>query len=96
MKGTEKQIAFAQNLVEKFDKEMNDLIDICPEQFKNDWITRKEKIDVIFSEAYAGDVIDILKGNNETGKDYYTRFFTVTKLNGDALARKIMAEVYGR
>lgn len=96
MKGTEKQIAFAQKLIEKFDKEMNDLIDICPDQYKGEWIDRKEKLDVIFAEAYAGDVIDILKGNNETGQVYYTRFFTETKLNGDPLARKIMKEVYGR
>ena len=96
MKGTEKQIAFAQKLIEKFDKEMNDLINICPEQYKGEWISRKEKLDVIFSEAYAGDVIDTLKGNNESGQDYYTRFFTTTKLCAAPFARKIMKEVYGR
>lgn len=96
MKGTEKQIAYAQSLVEKFDKEMNDLIDICPDQYKSDWISRKEKLDVIFSEAYAGDVIDTLKGNSESGQDYYTRFFTSTKLCAAPFARKIMKEVYGK
>lgn len=94
MKGTSKQIIFANKLVEKFDKEMNEIIDICPDQYKSDWISRKEKLDVIFSEAYAGDVIDILKGNNESGQDYYTRFFTSTKLCAAPFARKIMKEVY--
>ena len=96
MKGTKKQIAYAHSLVEKFDKEMSDLIDICPDQYKSDWISRKEKLDVIFSEAYAGDVIDTLKGNSESGQDYYTRFFTSTKLCAAPFARKIMKEVYGK
>ena len=96
MKGTEKQIKFAESLVEKFDKELDGLISICPEEYKADWISRKEKLDVVFSEAYAGDVIDTLKGNNESGQKYYTRFFTVTKLNASAFARKIMQEVFSR
>lgn len=96
MKGTKKQIAYAQSLVEKFDKEMSDLIDICPDQYKSDWISRKEKLDVIFSEAYAGDVIDALKGNYNSGKDYYMSFYVCVKSWAHPFAEKIMKEVYGK
>lgn len=96
MKGTEKQVAFAKSLIEKFDTEMNGLISVCPEQYKQNWINVKEKLDSIFAEAYAGDVIDVLKDNGESGQKYYTRFFNSVKLNAEPFARKIMEEVYGR
>lgn len=96
MKGTDKQIAFAENLVNKFDTEMSGLIEICPDHLKAQWIELKSKLDGVFAEAYAGDVIDVLKGNNEAGQKYYTRFFYSVKLNAAPLARKIMKEAFGK
>ena len=43
MRGTEKQIVFAEKLIERFNHQMDELIRKCPEQYKNDWIARKEK-----------------------------------------------------
>lgn len=96
MNGTEKQIKFAKSLVEKFDHEMNGLIDICPDANKPLWINTKEKLDSIFAEAYAGDVIDTLKGNYNSGKDYYMSFYVCVKGWAHPFARKIMKEVYGK
>lgn len=96
MRGTEKQVAFAKSLIEKFDTEINGLINECPEKYKGNWVNTKEKLDNIFAEAYAGDVIDVLKDNHENGQKYYTRFFNCTKMSAEPLAQKIMREVYGR
>lgn len=96
MNGTEKQVAFAKSLIEKFDTEMDELISICPEQYKKNWVGVKETLDSIFAEAYAGDVIGILEDNNENGQKYYIRFFNCTKLSAEPFAKKIMKEVYGR
>lgn len=97
MKGTEKQIKFAERLVEKFDNVMSDLIDQCPEQYKRTWVTTKEMIDKIFAEAYAGDVIDILKNNNEeNAQKYYTTFYSRLMPNADKTSARIKKEVYGK
>ena len=90
MKGTEKQIAFAKDLVKEFDEIMDSLIAECPEQYKAMWIGIKEKTDAIFSEAYAGDVIDILKGrNHETNMKYFISFKTSVELSCEPTAKKI-------
>lgn len=68
MRGTEKQIVFAEKLIERFNHQMDELIRKCPEQYKNDWIARKEKISMILQESYAGDVIHILNINEKPGK----------------------------
>ena len=65
MRGTEKQIVFAEKLIERFNHQMDELIRKCPEQYKNDWIARKEKISMILQESYAGDVIHILNINEK-------------------------------
>ena len=96
MKGTDKQIAFAESLRYNFNKEMDDLINICPDQFKDNWIKAKENYNVCFDEAYAGDVINLLKGNNEHGQKWYKSLIARINLNGDELCGKIRKEVLGR
>ena len=94
MKGTEKQIAYAQFFVDKFDVEMNGLIEMCPEQFKTQWVNLKEKVDLFFEEAYAGDVIELLKPIRETGKKYYVRFVSRVRISADPLCNRIKKEFY--
>lgn len=96
MRGTEKQIAFAAKLVEKFDLEMDRIIDICPEETKHEWISGKDKIENIFDEAYAGDVIDALKSNNKEGISFYRCFYTRIMFSGDDLSMRIKKEVWGK
>lgn len=96
MKGTEKQINFAEKLMERFNNEMNELIRECPEEYKNDWIARKEEISMILQESYAGNVIHILSINDKTGKDYYITFYSRLLTNADVTSMRIKKEVFGR
>lgn len=96
MKGTEKQINFAEKLMERFNNEMDGLIRECPEKYKSNWITTKEKINIILNESYAGDVIHILNINEKTGKDYYITFYSRLLTNADVASMRIKKEVFGR
>lgn len=97
MKGTEKQIAFAQDLVKEFNEIMDSLIAECPEQYKAMWIGIKEKTEAIFSEAHAGEVIDILKGlNHEDNKEYFVSFKASVELSCEPIAKIIRQNVFGR
>lgn len=96
MRGTERQINFAEKLINKFNNEMDGLINECPEEYKNDWIARKEKINMILQESYAGDVIHILNINEKTGKDYYIAFYSQLLPNADVASMRIKEEVFGR
>lgn len=96
IKGTEKQIDFAEKLIDRFNNEMDGLISECPEEYKSDWITRKEKISIILNESYAGDVIHILNINEKTGKDYYIAFYSRLLPNADITSMRIKKEVFGR
>lgn len=95
MKGTEKQIEIAEKLMERFNFEMDNLIKECPEEYKKDWINRKEKINVILNESYAGDVIHILNINGKSRKDYYIAFYSRLLPNADTASMRIKKEVFG-
>ena len=95
IKGTEKQIDFAKKLIDRFNNEMDRLINECPEEYKNDWIARKEKINMVLKESYAGDVIHILNINEKTGKDYYIAFYSRLLSNADVASMRIKEEVFG-
>lgn len=96
MRGTEKQIDFAERLMQRFNYQMDGLIKECPEEYKSDWIVRKEKINIILNESYAGDVIHILNINEKTGKDYYIAFYSRLLTNADVASMRIKKEVFGR
>lgn len=96
IKGTERQIDFAEKLINKFNNEMDGLINECSEEYKNNWIARKEKIGNILQESYAGDVIHILNIKGKTGKDYYIAFYSRLLPNADVASMRIKKEVFGR
>ena len=95
MRGTEKQIDFAEKLIERFNHEMDGLIKECPEEYKTNWIVKKNKINTIFNESYAGDVIHILNINDKIGKAYYIAFYSRMLSNADAASIRIKEEVFG-
>ena len=96
MRGTEQQIDFAEKLIQRFNHEMNELIKECPKKYKCDWIKRKEKINMILEESYAGDVIHILNIKGKVGKDYYVAFYSRLLPNADITSLRIKKEVFGR
>lgn len=96
MRGTEKQLKFAESLIIKFIKEMDTLINECPDHKKQQWISIKEKILYIFNRSYAGDVIHLLANNDKSGKEYYISFYSRLLPNADKMSIEIKKSVYGR
>lgn len=75
MKGTEKQIAYANDLLAKMNAEFNELIKLCPETLKPKWINLFSETNKIASDAYAGDVISVLQDLYDHTYEYYKDFY---------------------
>ena len=72
MKGTEKQLAYAEDLIRNMSDKLNKLAEMAPDQVKSMW----EGIAVDFVKAAKStekswDVIDLLKINDEDPIQYY-------------------------
>lgn len=95
MRGTEKQIKWAEELVERFNEEMESLIAMIPEKEKQDIIRNiVNHYNKLFSEAYAGDIIGEMKNlSNVHGLEYYKRLTTAFRLSGTELGHKITKEI---
>lgn len=96
MKGTEKQIAWATELTEKMEREFAAYLQMVPENQKQKGKKVMDEILSLTKEAYAGDVIELLSGNNQESFKYYKRFFTDMKISGNALAMQIKKEVFNK
>lgn len=100
MTGTEKQIAFAENLMEKMNVQFDTLITECEKmhpELVEQWSNIKDGYNRIMSNAYAGFVIDLLKSNNESNyQEYYKTLFVAVKYGTDEMCKRIKEEVYGK
>ena len=100
MTGTEKQINFANDLIEKMNKQFDALIADCKAGFPENvsmWESCKEEYNRILSESDAGLVIDLLKWYNETAyMKYYQRLMFDLKHERNTMCRRILSEVYGK
>lgn len=96
MNGTEKQIAWAETLITKMENEFAAYLQMVPESQKEKGKKVMNEILVLTKEAYAGDVIELLSGNNQESFKYYKRFFTDMKISGNALAMQIKKEVFNK
>lgn len=94
MKGTEKQITWAKELMKKMNKEFSIVLGMAPENQKVIFSDAFEKINAIMNDSYAGDIIYHLKDNKKSGFDYYKSLYASVKINADAMAMKIKKEVY--
>lgn len=100
MTGTEKQIAFASDLVkkmnEKFDAIIVDCKNVQPEMVEA-WENIKNGYNRIMNESNAGCIIDLLKGNKEENyQNYYGALFIDVKYGADEMCERIRKEIYGR
>lgn len=96
MRGTEKQIKWAEELVERFNEEMESLIAMIPEKEKQDVIRDLilNKYNKLFSEAYAGDIIDAMKNlNNLHGREYYSMLTSAFRVSATELSMKVKNEI---
>lgn len=100
MTGTEKQISFANDLIEKMNKQFDALIADCKAGYPENvsmWESCKDGYNRIISESNAGLVIDLLKGNNETSyQKYYQKLLFNVKHGYNAMCNRILSEVYGK
>ena len=65
MKGTEKQITWAKELMRKMNKEFSIVLGMVPENQKVIFSDAFEKINAIMNDSYAGDIIYHLKDNKK-------------------------------
>ena len=92
MKGTEKQIAWATELIEKMHKEFTACKKIAPESFHKNF----DAIENIMREAYAGDVIDILSSLKREGYEYFKQVVGSVQISACGTASRIRKEVMGK
>ena len=102
MKGTEKQIAFANKLIDTMNAKFDELIIFFSDKDEKQMIAFRdgeEKYNEIFDNSYAGDVIELLKYNKyDSCLDYYRDLCAALRIGvtTEPLCRKIMKEVYGK
>lgn len=90
MRGTEKQINWAKDIMDKLEKEFA----VCSQGAPAEVLERFDGIKNILSESYAGDVIEILGHNYKNGQEYVREMITSIMIGGCATAMKIKKEVF--
>lgn len=100
MTGTEKQISFASALIEKMNEQFDLIVADCkiknPEKVSM-WESCKSGYNKIMSESYAGNVIDALRGLDETSyQTYYKGLMYNVRHSSDKMCGRILSEVYGK
>ena len=100
MTGTEKQISFANDLIENMNKQFDALIADCKAGYPENvsmWEDCKDGYNRIISESNAGLVIDLLKGINRTSyQKYYQNLLFNVKHGYNTMCNRILSEVYGK
>ena len=99
MTGTEKQISFANSLVEKMNAQFDALIADCKAGFPENismWESCKDGYNRIISESDAGLVIELLKINETSYQKYYQKLFFNVRHGYNTMCNRILSEVYGK
>ena len=96
MRGTEKQIAYANDLIAKMDTELTAIVEMAPEAQKPMWEEIRGKYIRIMQDAYAGDVIGLLSRKKESGIRYYKDLYGSVMIGAEPLENKIRKEMYGK
>ena len=96
---TEKQISFANSLVEKMNAHFDALIADCKAGFPENvsmWESCKDGYNRIISESDAGLVIELLKINETSYQKYYQKLFFNVRHGYNTMCDRILSEVYGK
>ena len=96
MRGTEKQIAYANDLIAKMDTGLTAIVEMAPEAQKPMWEEIRGKYIRIMQDAYAGDVIGLLSRKKESGIRYYKDLYGSVMIGAEPLENKIRKEIYGK
>lgn len=99
MTGTEKQISFANDLIENMNKQFDALIADCKAGYPENvsmWESCKDGYNRIISESNAGLVIELLKINETSYQKYYQKLFFNVRHGYNTMCNRILSEVYGK
>lgn len=100
MKGSEKQIAWANSLIEKMSERFEDMLAECKQLYPdsyNECNLILGTVKAAFEEAHAGDVINLLKDRKETnGKEYYNALYHAIFASSSSLAEKVKEIISNR
>lgn len=93
MKGSEKQVAWANSLIEKMSERFEDMLAECKQLYPGNYNECNFILGTIkaaFEEAHAGEVIDLLKDRKETdGKGYYNALYHAIFASNSSLSEKV-------
>lgn len=100
MKGSEKQVAWANSLIEKMTERFEDMLAECKQLYPdsyNECNLILGTVKAAFEEAHAGDVINLLKDRKETnGKEYYNALYRAIFASSSSLAEKVKEIISNR
>lgn len=100
MKGSEKQIAWANSLIEKMSERFEDMLAECKQLYPNNYDECNLILGTIkaaFEDAPAGEVIDLLKDRKETdGKEYYNALYHAVFTSNSSVAEKVREIISNR
>lgn len=100
MEGSEKQIAWANSLIEKMSERFEDMLAECKQLYQDNYDECNLILGTIkatFEEAPAGEVIDLLKDRKETdGKEYYNALYHAIFASSSSLAEKVKEIISNR
>ena len=100
MKGSEKQIAWANSLIEKMSERFEDMLAECKQLYPNNYDECNlilGTIKAVFEDAPAGEVIDLLKDKKETdGKEYYNALYHAVFASNSSVAEKVREIISNR
>ena len=100
MEGSEKQIAWANSLIEKMSERFEDMLAECKQLYQDNYDECNLILGTIkatFGEAPAGEVIDLLKDRKETdGKEYYNALYHAVFASSSSVAEKVKEIISNR
>lgn len=100
MEGSEKQIAWANSLIEKMSERFEDMLAECKQLYQDNYDECNLILGTIkatFEEAPAGEVIDLLKDRKETdGKEYYNALYHAIFASSSSVAEKVKEIISNR
>lgn len=97
MKGSEKQVAWANSLIEKMSERFEDMLAECKQLYPNNYDECNLILGTIKAAAPAGEVIDLLKDRKETdGKEYYNALYHAVFTSNSSVAEKVREIISNR
>lgn len=100
MKGSEKQMVWANSLIEKMTERFEDMLAECKQLYPDNYDESNLILGTIkatFEKAHAGEIINLLKDRKETnGKKYYNALYHAVFTSSSSVAEKVKEIISNR